>query len=82
MYKLREQNTGVQNLTFAMKKKLYLLVREDVGKSVEENISSKEKQQPSPEKNTPLRKPTRTQEDNIKMGLQGTGCRIQAERVF
>jgi len=50
MYKLREQNTSVQNLIFAMEKKLYFLVREDVGKSVEENISSKETQQPSPEK--------------------------------
>lgn len=50
MYKLRAQNSGVQNLTFAMKKKLYFLVREDVRKSVEEKISSKEKQQPSPEK--------------------------------
>jgi hypothetical protein len=82
MYKLREQNSGVQNLTFAMKKKLYFLVREDVRKSVEEKISSKEKQQPSPEKNTPLRNPTCTQEDNIKMGLQRTGCRIRAEGVF
>jgi hypothetical protein len=34
MYKPREQNTGVQNLTLGMKKKLYFLVREDVGKAL------------------------------------------------
>jgi hypothetical protein len=34
MYKLKEQNTGVQNLTIAMKEKLYFLVREDVGKAL------------------------------------------------
>jgi hypothetical protein len=34
MYKLKEQNTGVQNLTLAMKKKLYFLVLEDVGKAL------------------------------------------------
>jgi hypothetical protein len=51
--------------------------------SVEENISSKEKKQTSPEKkDTSLRKPTRTREDNIKMGIQGIGCEIRAEGVF
>jgi len=32
MYKLKEQKTGVHNLTLATKKKRYFLVREDVGK--------------------------------------------------
>jgi hypothetical protein len=86
MYKVKEQNTGVQNLALAIKKKkLHFLVREDVGKALRRIYRLRKSSKLNLEKkkkNTPLRKPTRTREDNIKMSLQGTGCEVRAEWVF
>jgi len=65
-----------------MKKKLYFFVRGDVGKALRRIYRLRKSSNLHLKKNTPLRKPPRTQKDNIKMGRQRTGCEIRAEGVF